>query len=139
VSGYADDDSIHQGTGFGMVQQHTSGNFTAFSTTNWRQLMRLADLVSILIDHDKKVPDGDLIKGQAEVGDRLFAMIEELSLDCIQRGMGREVAIALQRLSAPLPTDPTDVRASAPDSTRDSTTHSTCASAATMPRSTAVE
>ena len=106
-----------------MVQQHTSGNFTAFSTTNWRQLMRL----------------GDLIKGQAEVGDRLFAMIEELSLDCIQRGMGREVAIALQRLSAPLPTDPTDVRASAPDSTRDSTTHSTCASAATMPRSTAVE
>ncbi len=86
-----------------MAQHQTSGNFIAFSPANWRQLMRLVDFVSILIDHDEKRLDGDLIKGQAEVGDRLFAMIGELSVDGIQRGMGREVALALQRLPTPAP------------------------------------
>ncbi|MDA0799727.1 MAG: hypothetical protein O2826_11460 [Chloroflexi bacterium] len=119
-----------------MAQHQTSGNFIAFSPANWRQLMRLVDFVSILIDHDEKRLDGDLIKGQAEVGDRLFSMIEELSVDCIQRGMGREVALALQRLSTPAPAH-ARTRAAQPcahDSTSDTSRHGACAPAATQTR-----
>ena len=62
--------------------------------------MRLVDLVSVLIDHDSSENNTGLVKGQAAVSDKLFAMIEEQAVYCIEQGMGEQMAHALQRLAA---------------------------------------
>jgi hypothetical protein len=91
-----------------MAPLHDSEHFRSFTTDNWRRLMELVDLVSVLDNHRHSVVAGDLTKGQAQIGDRLYALVEDLSLDCIQRGMGTEVAQALERLTKPVTAAPLD-------------------------------
>jgi hypothetical protein len=75
----------------------------------------LVNLVSVLIDHDNSEANTGLVKGQAAVSERLFAMVEEQSIYCIEQGMGEQVASALQRLTtSSSPDSPTVHHCSAP-------------------------
>jgi|APSaa5957512535_1039671.scaffolds.fasta_scaffold370216_1 hypothetical protein len=82
-----------------MTQDHERREFPSFTNADWKRLMQLVDLVSVVEDHKKQANNGDLIKGLADIGDRLYSLLEELSVECIERGLGAQVAIALKRLT----------------------------------------
>jgi hypothetical protein len=85
-----------------MARTQNDRKFTSFAVDDWRQLMQLADLVSLVLDHQESKANIHSVRGQAEVGDHLLAIVEELAVICIDRGLGNEVAQALRRLRMPI-------------------------------------